>query len=40
MGRARVRTWAVRGPLAPWAAGFECWLAARGYASRSEVFLS
>ena len=23
------------GPLAPWAAGFECWLAVRGYASRS-----
>jgi len=35
MGRARVRTRAVRGPLAPWAAGFGCWLAARGYASRS-----
>src|ERR1039458_5833824 len=35
MGRARVRTRAVEGPLAPWAAGFECWLAARGYASRS-----
>src|ERR1022692_1540368 len=35
MGRARVRVRAVRGPLAPWAAGFECWLAARGYASRS-----
>src|SRR5664279_4618864 len=35
MGGARVRTRAVRGPLAPWAAGFESWLAARGYASRS-----
>src|SRR5664279_1909407 len=35
MGRARVRVQAVRGPLAPWAAGFECCLAARGYASRS-----
>jgi integrase/recombinase XerD len=35
MGRARVPVRAVRGPLAPWAAGFECWLAARGYASRS-----
>jgi integrase/recombinase XerD len=35
MGRARVRTRAVEGPLAPWAAGFEGWLAARGYASRS-----
>jgi integrase/recombinase XerD len=35
MGRARVRIRAVRGPLAPWAAGFESWLAARGYASRS-----
>jgi integrase/recombinase XerD len=35
MGPARVRTRAVRGPLAPWAAGFESWLAARGYASRS-----
>jgi integrase/recombinase XerD len=35
MGRSRVRVRAVRGPLAPWAAGFECWLAARGYASRS-----
>ena len=32
MGR-RVRTWAVRGPLAPWAAGFEGWLAARGFSS-------
>jgi integrase/recombinase XerD len=35
MGRARVRVEAVRGSLAPWAAGFERWLAARGYASRS-----
>jgi hypothetical protein len=35
MGRVRVRTQAVRGPLAPWAAGFEGWLAARGYAPRS-----
>jgi integrase/recombinase XerD len=35
MGRARVRTEAVRGSLAPWAAGFEGWLAARGYAPRS-----
>jgi integrase/recombinase XerD len=35
MGGARVRTQAVRGPLAPWAAGFESWLAARGCASRS-----
>ena len=35
MGRARVRVQAVRGPLAPWAAGFESWLAARGYAPRS-----
>jgi integrase/recombinase XerD len=35
MGRARVRTRAVEGPLAPWAEGFECWLTARGYASRS-----
>ena len=31
----RVGTCPVRGPLAPWAAGFECWLARRGYASRS-----
>ena len=30
MGR-RVRPCTVRGPLAPWAAGFESWLAARGY---------
>ena len=30
MGR-RVRPCTVRGPLAPWAAGFEGWLAARGY---------
>jgi integrase/recombinase XerD len=30
MGR-RVRTCVVRGPLAPWAAGFEGWLAARGF---------
>ena len=35
MGRARVRVRAVRGPLAPWAAGVESWLAARGSASRS-----
>jgi integrase/recombinase XerD len=35
MGGARVGTRAVRGPLAPWAAGYESWLAARGYASRS-----
>jgi integrase/recombinase XerD len=35
MGGARVRVRAVRGPLAPWAAGFESWLAARGYASRT-----
>jgi integrase/recombinase XerD len=35
MGRARVRTVPVRGPLAPWAAGFEGWLTTRGYASRS-----
>jgi integrase/recombinase XerD len=35
MGRARVRVGAVLGPLAPWAAGFERWLSARGYASRS-----
>ncbi len=30
MGR-RVRGWTVKGPLAPWAAGFECWLLGRGY---------
>jgi hypothetical protein len=30
MGR-RVRPCTVRGPLAPWAAGFEGWLVARGY---------
>ena len=30
MGR-RVRPCTVRGPLAPWAAGFESWLVARGY---------
>ena len=35
MGRARVRVREVRGPLAPWAVGFGCWLASRGYASRS-----
>jgi integrase/recombinase XerD len=35
MGRARVRVRAVQGPLAPWAGGFESWLTARGYASRS-----
>src|SRR5450755_2166243 len=35
MGGARVRVRMVPGPLAPWAAGFDCWLGARGYASRS-----
>jgi hypothetical protein len=30
MGR-RARIWVVRGPLAPWAAGFDRWLAARGF---------
>lgn len=35
MGGARVRVRPVEGPLAPWAAGFERWLATRGYASRS-----
>jgi hypothetical protein len=30
MGR-RVRTRVVRGPLAPWAAGFERWLVAQGH---------
>ena len=30
MGRG-VRAWSVRGSLAPWAAGFEGWLGARGY---------
>ena len=37
MGRARVRTWTVRGPLAPLAGGFEGWLAARGY-SPSAIY--
>jgi integrase/recombinase XerD len=37
MGRARVRMWAVRGPLAPLAGGFEGWLAARGY-SPSAIY--
>ena len=32
MGSGRVSWCSVRGPLAPWAAGFEGWLAARGYA--------
>jgi integrase/recombinase XerD len=36
MGAGRVSWCRVRGPLAPWAAGFERWLAARGYA-RSSV---
>ena len=36
MGR-RVRVCVVRGPLAPWAAGFESWLAARGY-SPSAIY--
>lgn len=36
MGSGRVSWCRVRGPLAPWAAGFERWLAARGYA-RSSV---
>jgi integrase/recombinase XerD len=36
MGR-RVRGWTVRGPLAPWAPGFEGWLVGRGYLS-SAVF--
>ena len=35
MGRVRVRRSPVSGPLAPFAAGFEIWLTARGYASRS-----
>lgn len=30
MGRRR-RVCVVRGPLAPWASGFEGWLVARGY---------
>lgn len=32
MGAGRVSWCRVRGPLAPWAAGYERWLAARGYA--------
>jgi integrase/recombinase XerD len=35
MGSGRVSWCRVRGPLAPWAAGFERWLAARGYARLS-----
>jgi hypothetical protein len=35
--RRRVRGWTVRGPLAPWAAGFEGWLAGRGYSSSAVV---
>jgi integrase/recombinase XerD len=31
----RVGTCPVRGPLAPWAAGFEAWLVARGFSSRT-----
>src|SRR5438477_485646 len=31
-GSARAAGSRVRGPLAPWAGGFERWLAARGYA--------
>src|SRR5882757_8460543 len=30
MGRG-VRRWTVRGPLVPWASGFERWLTGRGY---------
>jgi hypothetical protein len=36
MGR-RVRKCVVRGPLAPWASGFDGWLADRGF-SPSSVF--
>ena len=32
MGVAGVSWCRVRGPLSPWAAGYERWLAARGYA--------
>jgi integrase/recombinase XerD len=35
MGSGHVSWCRVRGPLAPWAAGFERWLAARGYARLS-----
>jgi integrase/recombinase XerD len=35
MGAGRVSWCRVRGPLAPWAAGYERWLAARGYARLS-----
>jgi integrase/recombinase XerD len=35
MGAGHVSWCRVRGALAPWAAGFECWLAARGYARLS-----
>jgi integrase/recombinase XerD len=35
MGVGHVSWCRVRGPLAPWAAGYERWLAARGYARLS-----